>query len=95
MALARLWPSRVEDRLPPMTLHSPRQTTAKDYQQLWKDVTNTSDEGKAVRALAEIVLDEEGMTFISHLEPKDAELCIEILDHVSRDPHLPPSCHPR
>jgi hypothetical protein len=49
-------------------------TMAKDYRQLWKDVTNTSDEGKAVRTLAEILLDKEGRSFISNLERKDAEL---------------------
>ena len=68
-----------------------RQTTAKYYRRLWKDVTSASDEGKAARTLAEIVLDKEGRTFISNLARKDAELCIEILDHVSRDPHLLPA----
>ena len=61
---------------------------AKNYQQLWKDVASTSDEGKAVRTLAEIVLDKEGRTFILELERGGAELCIEILDRVSRDPCL-------
>ena len=64
---------------------------AKDYQRLWKDVTSTSDEGKAVRNLADILLDKDGRTFVSNLARKDAELCIEILDHVSRDPYLLPS----
>ena len=41
--------------------------------------------------MAEILLDEEGRTFISNLESADAELCIEILDLVSRDPCLFPS----
>lgn len=56
---------------------------AKDFRRLWKDVTNTIDEAKAVRILAEILADKEGRAFISRLERKDAELCIEILDHVS------------
>ena len=60
---------------------------AKDYSQLWKIVASISDEGKAVRTLAEILLDKEGRAFISNLE-RDAELCIEILDRVSRDPCL-------
>ena len=64
---------------------------AKHYGRLWKDVTSATDEGKAVRTLAEILVDGEGRTFISNLEHKDAELCIEILDHVSRDPYLSPS----
>ena len=61
-------------------------TMAKDYRRLWKGVTSTSDEGKAVRTLAEILLDKEGRTFISNLKRKDAQLCMEIFDHVSRDP---------
>ena len=78
-------------RHPPSTRpNRPLKTIAKDYQQLWKDITSTSDKGKAVRTLAEILLDKEGRSLISNLERKDAELCIEILDHVSRDPHLLP-----
>ena len=57
----------------------------KDYRRLWKDVTSTIDEAKAVRTLAEILIDKEGRAFISRLERKDAELCIETLDHVRRD----------
>ena len=59
----------------------------KDYQQLWKHVTSATDEAKATRTLAEILADQEGRAFISRLERKDAELCIDILDRVSRDPH--------
>ena len=55
----------------------------KDYSQLWKDVTSARDEGKAVRTLAEILVDREGRNFIGTLKRADAELCIEILDHVS------------
>ena len=55
--------------------------------ELWKDVTNTGDEGKAVQTLAKILLYKEGRTFISSLAREDAEFCIEILDHVSRDPY--------
>ena len=62
----------------------------KDYRRLWKDVTNTIDEARAVRTLADILADKEGRTFISRLEHKDAELCIEILDRVSHDLHLLP-----
>jgi len=58
---------------------------AKNYQRLWKGVTSTIDEAKAVRTLAEILVDKEGRAFVSRLERKDAELCIEILDHVCRD----------
>jgi hypothetical protein len=63
----------------------------KDYRQLWKDITSTTDGAKAVRTVAQILMDEEGRTFILCLERKDAELCIEILDHVRRDLHLLPS----
>jgi len=60
----------------------------KDYQKFWKGVTSTSNEGKAVRTLARIVLDREGRTFVLNLERNDAELCMEILDRVSPDPDL-------
>ena len=60
---------------------------AKNYPQLWKDITTsrTIYEVKAVRTLARILADNEGRVFISSLKRKDAELCIEVLDHVSRD----------
>jgi len=64
---------------------------SKDNGKLWKRVTNTTDEGKAVRTLAEILADKEGRAFISRLGHEDAELCIEILDHVCCDPYLLPS----
>ena len=57
----------------------------KDYQKLWKGVTSTIDEARAVRTLVEILIDKEGRTFVSRLDRKDAELCIEVLDRVSRD----------
>ena len=58
---------------------------SKDYQKLWKNVT--TDEAKAVRALAEILAEKEGRVFISRLDADAAELCVEILDHVSCDLH--------
>ena len=61
---------------------------AKGYQQLWKDVTNATDEAKAVRTLAGILANKEGRTFISRLGRKDGELCIEILDRVGCDLRL-------
>ena len=54
-------------------------------------MASTSDEGKAVRTLSQIVLDKEGRTFVSNLERNDAELCIEILDRVSHDSYLLPA----
>lgn len=68
---------------------------AKDYRQLWKVVTSASDEGKAVRTLAEIVLDKEGRSFILKLEHDDAELCMKVLDYVSRHSYPLPSCRLR
>ena len=61
---------------------------AKDYQRLWNDVTHAIDETESVRILAEILVDKKGRAFISRLERRDAELCIEILDHVSLDLYL-------
>ena len=55
----------------------------KDYPQLWKNVTSSRDEDKAVRILAEILVDREGRSFVGTLKRADAELCVEILDHVS------------
>ena len=83
-------------RLP--AIHNPKpppsqqqQLMVKDYRQLWKDVTSTSGEGEAIRTLADILRDGEGTDFILNLALEDAELCIEILDHVSRDPYLFPA----
>ena len=66
----------------------PQRAISRDYWQLWKDITDTFDEAKAVRILVNILDDKEGRTFVSCLERKDAELCIEILGHVSRGLHL-------
>ena len=60
----------------------------KNFQLLWKDVTNSIDEATAVRALASIVDNKEGRTFVSGLKRKDAEHCIEILDRVSPERRL-------
>ena len=63
----------------------------KDYRGLWQDVTETRDEGNAVRTLARILVDKEGRNFISSLKREDAELCIELLDHVSHSLYkIPP-----
>ena len=62
---------------------------AKDYQQLWKQVADTTDQAEAVRVLAEIVAEFEGRTFTLGLEPKSVKLCVEILDHVGCNPGLP------
>ena len=56
----------------------------KDYQQLWRGVANETDQGTAVRILSEILNDTEGRSFASRLERNEGEVCIGILDHVSR-----------
>ena len=63
---------------------------SEDYRRLWKDVADTIDEAKAVRTLSAILADKESNTFVSRLERKDAELCIEILGRVSCDRHYVP-----
>ena len=62
----------------------------KDYQQLWEGVINAANETEAVQTLAEIVADSDGRAFVLDLESEYVALCIETLDHVSCDPHLPP-----
>ena len=74
---------------------SPQSTAAKGYQRLWNDVAHANDEAKAVQTLAGVLADKGGRTFISRLDREDAELCIEILDHVSRDVHLIPPFAPQ
>jgi len=55
----------------------------------WGQVTRTNNRAESVRILAEILVHKEGRDFFSRLEREDAELCIEILDHVGcRSPHL-------
>jgi hypothetical protein len=56
-----------------------------EYQRLWDDVKNAKDEAEAVQALAKILIDKKGRSSILGLEPKDAGLCIEILDRVGPD----------
>jgi len=61
----------------------------KDYQQLWRGVANATDQDAAVRILTEMLNDTEGRSFASRLERNQGEVCIEILDHVSRELRLP------
>ena len=58
---------------------------AEGYRKLWEDVAKATDEVKAVRALAEIVVDKKGRAFALTLSRDEAELCVETLDYVSRD----------
>lgn len=57
----------------------------KNYEELWKGVTDATSAAQAVRTLGEILADKEGRVFIARLGSKDAELCIEILDDVSHE----------
>ena len=61
---------------------------AVDFNKLWKKTRNGTDYAESVRTLAKILSSTDGRTFIMDLEPPDAELCLEILDHVSSNPHI-------
>ena len=61
----------------------------KNYEELWRSVTNAANAAQAAQTLGEILADKEGRVFISRLGSKDAELCIEILDDVSHDLYFP------
>lgn len=61
----------------------PQKPKAKDYHRLWKRVTGAADGTGAIRALAEIVADSDGRSFISGLGDEDVVFCIEALDYVS------------
>ena len=61
---------------------------AKDFQGLWKDVTGAEDEAAAIRALAEILVEKDGRAFVSRLELKYTEFCIDVLDRVSHDSRI-------
>jgi hypothetical protein len=59
-----------------------------DFNKLWKKVRTVADEAESVRTLVKILSSKDGRTFIVNLEPPEAELCIEILDHVSSNPSI-------
>ena len=54
-----------------------------DFDNLWKESRTAADKAESVRTLAKVLSVEDGREFISNLELVEAELCIEILDHVS------------
>ena len=58
------------------------------HRKLWEDVANATDDVSAVRALANIVVEKQGRAFALTLNHKEAELCVETLDYVSRDLRL-------
>jgi hypothetical protein len=57
-----------------------------DFNELWNKARTVADEAEPAQALAEVLSPEDGRWFISNLEPSEAELCIEILDHVNSGP---------
>jgi len=65
------------------------------HQQLWKDAVSAMDKAQAIQTLSGVLADQRGRVFISRLGSKDAELCVEILDNVSRDLHPPHSSLPQ
>jgi len=67
---------------------------AKDYQQIWDSVADAVDGAQTVQTLSAILADKEGQAFISHLDNKSAALCVEILDNVSYNLHLPSHLRP-
>ena len=58
---------------------------AVDFGVLWGRARTAaaSNEAESVRHMAEILSSKDGRAFILDLEQSDAELCIEILDHVN------------
>jgi len=58
-----------------------------DHRQLWTDATSANNEAQAIQTLSDILVNKEGRVFLSRLDSRDAELCVEILDNVSRDLH--------
>jgi len=66
---------------------------ADDFDELWKKV-RAVDEAESIRTLAKILSSKDGRMFIFNLEPPEAALCIEILDHVSPSPSVIPHSRP-
>ena len=62
---------------------------AESYPQLWNSVANTNDKAEAVLALSKISTDKGGRDFIVSLGREEVQLCINVLDRVSFDLHLP------
>lgn len=54
-----------------------------NFDGLWMKVCTAEDEAESVRTLAEISSSKDGRTFMLGLGLSDAELCIELMDHVS------------
>ena len=58
------------------------------YRRLLAKATRATDEADSVGILARILADEGGKGYILGVDRRDAESCIEILDHVSRGSYL-------
>lgn len=70
-------------------LHLPRilpalqKVMSEDYQLLLVKATTATNRTESIGILAKILANDSGKNFVSHLDRKDGESCIEILDHVS------------
>ena len=63
---------------------------SENYEQLLVRATTATEKAESVKILTKILADKGGRDFISRLDRKNGESCIEILDHVSRYPQLVP-----
>lgn len=67
-----------------------KRTEGLQFARLWGQVVHATDDSRAIRILAEILVQKEGRAFISRLGRDEAELCIEVLGRVSRNLYLLP-----
>ena len=56
---------------------------SEDYQLLLVKATTATDRTESIGILTKILGEDSGKNFVSHLDRKDGEPCIEILDHAS------------
>ena len=67
---------------------------ATNYNKLWKTARSGTDDAESVRTLATILSSRDGRMFVLDLELSEAELCLEILTHVSSNlPSIVPDGH--
>ena len=60
---------------------------AETPKQLLVEATTATDSAQSIRVLTQLLANKGGRDFISRLDRKDGEPCIEILDRVSPNPH--------
>ena len=66
-----------------LVLLIPTNVMAENYRQLLAQAISASDKAESVKILAKILAGEGGKGFISRLNRKDGEQCMEILDQAS------------